>query len=1060
MNKKLLKNVWAIAFVLVANGVLGQSSPVGEQRRIRASNAEEMRGKFPWTSEKISEENRMPMRASYYTFPDAKQAEGKDWLKSSAYLNLNGDWFFKWAEKPAELPAEFFAPALDHSKWDKFQVPANWELNGYGYRHYSSAGFEFTHLMRPDPPLTPMDINPTAIYRKEVELPANWNGKQVVLHIGAAKMNLGVWVNGKYVGYGEDSKLASEFDITPFLKPGKNLIVLRIMRWCDAAYLEDQDMFRVSGITRDCYLIARNPVHIYDIEMIPGLDEQYKNGWLKVSLDLNKVPEPGTKAVFELSYKGKKIHTQEINWNGEKKNTFRFPVLSPALWTAETPELYDVNITLFDPKGQLLEIIPQRTGFRKVEIKNGQFLVNGKPVLIKGVNRHEMDFHTGTVVSKDAMLRDIKLMKQFNINAVRTSHYPNDEYWYELCDEYGLYVVDEANVESHGMGYDINYTMANRPSWVDAHLIRMQRMIERDKNHPSIVTWSMGNEAGNGYNFYSSYLWMKQRDSSRPVQYERAVSDYRTLTWEWDSDVICPMYPSPEGLRQYAEKNKKPARPLIMCEYAHGMGNSLGNFVDYWNIIRNNQHALQGGFIWDFVDQCFFKVNEKGDTVITYGGDYEPSYIRHDANFSANGMFTAYRTPNPHGWEMKQVYRDIHTSWKGNNTVEIFNEKFFTGTENIQLNWELVVNGKAIRKGTITALDVPAQQKKLYTIPMGKTPEGEVFLNLVYTLKKAEPLVENGHVVAMEQLHIAGAPKPYKPITGVAAITIDEQPNQTTLRSKHLSIVFSKTTGLLASYTYKGNTLLDTGFMLQPHFWRAMNDNDMGADLQNTLSVWRTAPENMKLEKMEVAQQDGLATVRTRFNMPDIHATLNIEYLVNASGAIQVTQSLLADTSFKTPMLPRFGMKWILPAGFNTIEYYGRGPGENYNDRFQAAPVGIYKQTVDQQFYPYVRPQETGNKTGIRWYRIFNAKGSGLEITADTLFSASALHYFTADLDDVKEKHQRHAADLVKRPQTQLNIDRMQMGVGGIDSWRSWPLEQYRLPFKNYSYTFQIKPIK
>ncbi|MGV3766958.1 MAG: glycoside hydrolase family 2 TIM barrel-domain containing protein [Chitinophagaceae bacterium] len=1060
MNRNFLKNVWAIAFVLLTNFVFSQSSPVGEQRRIRASNAEEMRGKFPWTSEKISEENRMPMRASYYTFPDQQQAEKNDWQKSSSYLSLNGAWYFKWAEKPAELPADFFSPTLDHSNWKQFQVPANWELNGYGYRHYSSAGFEFTHLMRPDPPLTPMDINPTAIYRKEVEMPAAWNGKQVVLHIGAAKMNLGVWVNGKYVGYGEDSKLASEFDVTPFLKPGKNLIVLRIMRWCDAAYLEDQDMFRVSGITRDCYLIARNPVHIYDIEMIPGLDEQYKNGWLNVSLDLNTIPEAGTKAVFELSYKGKKIHTQEINWEGKKKNTFRIPVLSPALWTAETPELYDVKLSLYNPKAQLLEVIPQKTGFRKIEIKNGRFLVNGKPVLIKGVNRHEMDFHTGTVVSKEAMLRDIKLMKQFNINAVRTSHYPNDEYWYELCDEYGLYVVDEANVESHGMGYDINYTMANRPTWVDAHLIRMQRMIERDKNHPSIVTWSMGNEAGNGYNFYSSYLWMKQRDSSRPVQYERAVSDYRTLTWEWDSDVICPMYPSPEALRQYAEKNRKPSRPLIMCEYAHGMGNSLGNFVDYWNIIRSNQHALQGGFIWDFVDQCFFKVNEKGDTVITYGGDYEPSFIRHDANFSANGMFTAYRTPNPHAWEMKQVYRDIHTFWKGNNVVEVFNEKFFTGTENIQLKWELVVNGKSIRKGTMDTLNVPAQQKKLYTLPAGKIPEGEVFLNLVYQLKKAEPLVEKGHPVAMEQIHVSGSPAPYKQLIAASPLTVDEQADATILRSKDARIIFSKTTGLLSGYAYKGNTLLDTAFRFQPHFWRAMNDNDMGAGLQNTLSAWRTAPDSLVLRKMEVSQQDGLVKVHTIFDIPTVHAKLELTYSVNGSGTIEVTQSLFADTAFKTPMLPRFGMKWILPQGFNTITYYGRGPGENYNDRFQAAPVGVYQQTVDQQFYPYVRPQETGNKTDIRWFRIMNAKGNGLEITGDMLFSASALHYFTADLDDVKEKHQRHAADLIKRPQTQLNIDMMQMGVGGIDSWRAWPLEQYRLPFKNYSYTFQIKPIK
>ncbi|MCD0489500.1 DUF4981 domain-containing protein [Pedobacter sp. MC2016-14] len=1014
-----------------------------------------------WLDETVNEVNRMPMHASYFVFGNEKEANRNDWTSSANYQTLNGDWKFKWAEKPADLPSGFETVAFDDSQWNTFKVPGNWEMNGFGFPLYNTGGFEFAYLMgnTVNPPLVPLTFDPTAIYRREVILPSSWKEKQVVLHIGAAKSNLSVWVNGKFVGYGEDSKLPSDFDISPYLSPGKNLIVLKVMRWGDGNYLEDQDMWRLSGITRDCYLLARNPVHIYDIDAAPDLDSLYKNGWLNLSLKLNK-PAAGVTADVMLKEGNTMISQKKLSFDGTVDAFFKMEVQRPRLWTAETPNLYELLITLKDGKGQVLEVIPQRVGFRKIEIKKGLFLVNGKPVLIKGVNRHETDPITGQTISKEAMLRDIKLMKLFNINAVRTSHYPNTEYWLDLCDQYGIYVVGEANIESHGMGYDITKTMANRPTWVSAHLMRVQRMIERDKNHASIITWSMGNEAGNGYNFYSCYLWMKARDKSRPLQYERAVADYKTFTYEWNSDVICPMYPTPDGMIAYAKANPAPTRPFIMCEYAHAMGNSLGNFTDYWDIIRTNKHAFQGGFIWDFVDQCFQRVNAKGDTVYTYGGDYEPKEAITDWNYAAKGIFYANRTPYPHAWEMKKVYQDIHTVLKDKNNIEVYNEKFFTDLGNITLDWEVLVNGKQVQNGNLQAVNVGPQQKGNFNIPFKTVKTGEAYLNLTYRLKSAEPLKPSGHIVAVEQLKLGGTYQNSLALEAAGAILKTETGNEITFSTAENRIVFNKLKGVMTNYRIKGREMLDSQYGLKPNFWRAPNDNDFGATLQLKLKKWKTAFENAKLMVFDTELKDKKAFITTTFDLPDVAAKLTIAYTINGKGELLVNEQLKADTTKKTVMLPRFGMQWIMPAGFEQIEYYGRGPQENYQDRFFSAHVGLYKQTVKSQYFHYVTPQETGNKTDVRWFNIRDKAGKGLNVTASVPLSMSALHYFDVDLDDGDKHHQRHATDISERAQTQLNIDFKQMGVGGIDSWRSIPMTKYQMPFGDYSFSFMIKPIQ
>jgi len=1015
---------------------------------------------IPWLDETITEENRLPMHTDFVTFPNTSQIVNSDWRESSAYLSLNGPWKFKWADSPSKLPANFESLTYDDHLWANFQVPANWELNGYGFPMYTTSGFEFTYLIgKPNPPIVPMDFNPTAVYRREVVIPEDWQGKPIILHIGAAKSNLSVWVNGQYVGYGEDSKLPSEFDVTRYLRKGKNLITMRVMRWGVANYLEDQDMWRLSGITRDCYLLARQPIYLRDIQLAPTLNDSFDEGQLNTKLIFNQSSQDELRAEVSLHRNGRLVSVKTVKVSGQEMDIAQ-TIERPALWSAEMPNLYQVTVRLIDHEGKLSEVVPQQVGFRRVEIKEGQLHVNGQPILIKGINRHETDPVTGHVISKENMLRDVQLMKKFNINAVRTSHYPNAEYWLQLCDQYGLYVIDEANIESHGMGYDLSYTMANRPTWEKAHVARVERLIQRDRNHPSVIIWSMGNEAGNGYNFYRAYLRMKELDKSRPVQYERAVNNYGELRFDWNTDLIVPMYASPSAMENYAARNPKPQRPFIQCEYAHAMGNSLGNFKDYWDIIRANKGIFQGGYIWDFVDQCFIKINAKGDTVYTYGGDYEPKEAITDWNYASKGIFYANRTPYPHAWEMKKVYQDIHSSLMKEKKIQVYNERFFTGLDNVELQWELIVDGKKAQSGLISHLNVLPQQYGVLSIPYQTDARGEKFLNLTYRLKKAEPLLPMGHIIATEQLSLGGVFQPKTTIVAQGKIKTERKDGNLIISAKQLQMEFDLKSGWLTRYHYKGRDLMDEHALFKTNYWRAPNDNDFGANTPEKLKSWKQVTDSIELLEIRSELIDSLVYVYAAYKMPQVYGQLAMKYCINQRGEMRVSQSFTADTTKKVAVLPRFGMQWIMPAGFEAINYYGRGPQENYIDRNFASHVGIYKQTVDQQYFPYVMPQETGNKTDVRWMEIRNKQGEGLFFTADSTFSMSALHYFDKDLDDGPKRQQRHAADLVKRKQTQVNIDLRQMGVGGINSWGAWPLHEYTLPYKDYSFSFVLKPVE
>jgi beta-galactosidase len=1013
-----------------------------------------------WLNEKISEENRLPMRASYFVYESEAKARQNDWQHSANYISLNGPWKFRWAERPADLPRDFHTPAFHDGDWKTFPVPATWEVNGYGYPIFVNIGYEFQDRMKAAPPLVPMDFNPTGVYRRTIEIGPGWQGRQVILHIGAAKSNVQVWINGQYTGYGEDSKLPSEFDITPYVKPGKNLIALQVMRWNDGTYLEGQDFWRLGGIMRDCYVYARQPVHIKDLELATGLDASYKNGELKTVVQLNK--GAAVRAVIELSDPGGRLlKTEAVAFGGEGRKTVTIPVAGVSPWSAETPVLYSVQVKLFDEGGRLLEVIPRTIGFREVEIRGAHLLVNGQPVLFKGVNRHETDPRDGHAVSKESMLQDVLLMKRYNINAVRTSHYPNDEYFYELCDRYGLYVINEANIESHGIGYDLTKTLGNRPSWKDAHLLRVQRMVERDKNHPSVVIWSLGNEAGNGYNFYEAYLWLQQRDPARPIHYEQAITNYNTFPTQWNSDIIAPMYPTPEHMVLYAQKNPQPQKPFIMCEYAHAMGNSLGNFKDYWDIIRGNRHAFQGGFIWDFIDQGLLKVTDQGDTIYAYGGDFGPAGVPSDNNSMSDGVFQSDRRPDPEAWEMKKVYQGIHTTLRAGTTVAVHNEHFFTDLSNARLHWELVVDGIQKQKGEVARLEVAPQATALIALPVKWTGEGEAFLNLVYRQQREKDGVPAGHIIAEEQLALSAPYRKTLVAAPVGKVSVADHSESYTIQAGPVRLVFGKASGLLQSYRLGNTELIESGHALQPNFWRAPTDNDMGAKLQLKLKAWKEVPGKLQAAAFTPLRSDdgGTVTVTSRYELRGLGATLTVRYTVNGKGELVVRQDLQADTTEEHPMLLKFGMKWVLPAGFEAIEYYGRGPHENYSDRSYAAPVGRYRQTVSSQFTPYTRPQETGNKTGVRWWRITNGGGKGLMVEGAEALSMSALHYFDEDLDDGDEKDQRHAGELKPRRQTQLHIDHRQMGVGSVNSWGRLPLEPYLLPYGSYSYTYKVTPV-
>ncbi|MFT4023754.1 MAG: glycoside hydrolase family 2 TIM barrel-domain containing protein [Flavihumibacter sp.] len=1017
-----------------------------------------------WKDESRNEWRREPMHSSFFVYENKAMAAAGIPAASENYQSLNGGWKFNWVPRPADRPRGFWKKEFNDAGWRAFPVPATWEVNGYGTPIYSNVRYDFDYLMpggKPAPPQVPDQYNPVGSYRREITVDQRWSGKEIYIHFGAVRSALYVWVNGQWVGYSEDSKLPAEFNITQYVRPGeKSVIAFQVYRWSDGSYMEDQDMWRLAGVNRDVFLYARDKaMPIRDVEIIPDLVNHYKDGRLKVTLalfDTTGAVSQNTEAVLELQDPaGKRVAQKTISLKGAARSRqVDIAVKEPLTWSAETPALYTLFITVSGQE-KPVAVISQKTGFRKVEIKNGALCINGKAVLIKGVNRHEMDPVTAQYVPPGQMETDIRIMKENNINAVRTSHYPNDPYWYELCDRYGLYVMDEANLETHEMALS-DHSLAKDPAWLTQHLQRVSRMVERDKNHISVISWSLGNEAGMGENFAKCYEWVKQRDPSRPVQYEPAIGTAST-------DIDGPMYLSPAEMVKRLEEYPGNNKPFLLLEYAHAMGNSQGGFKDYWDTIRRYYPRLQGGYSWDFADQAFRKTTDRGDTIWTYGGDYGVE-IPGDGNFSCNGLVAADRSLHPHMAEVKQLYQSIHTTAVDlpAGKIRVYNENFFNNLDNVSLQWELMADGEIIESGSTALPGIKPQEKKEISLPysLPKTGYRELFLNLYYKTKTAEGMVPAGHQVAKNQLAVLLQPLPALALADKGAVQLREEKENIVVSGASFHISFSRYDGLLHAYEVNGKALIKDGFSLRPNFWRPPTDNDYGADFPRLLLNWKRAGQGYYLLQYTLdTSRPEIAVLSMQYVLPDVYAKLFIDYRINGAGEVIVTQKIQVDPSKEMPMLPKFGMQLTMPKAFSEMAWYGRGPGESYWDRKTAAFIGLYGGAVKDQFHPYVRPQETGNKSDTRWMKITDAQGAGLMIVSDTLLNFTARAFMDNDLDDGLQKQQRHAGELKERDMTVLGIDLQQMGVGCITSWGAWPMEPYRLPYANYEYRFKMIPL-
>ena len=1024
-------------------------------------SAEAQKDKPWWLDPEVNEVNTMAPRAAFFAYETENLAKADQKARSERYLSLEGKWKFNFSKDHDKAPRDFYSLKYDDSQWTDFPVPGILELNGYGDAIYSNNGYPWRTQFRPEPPFVEERNNYTGSYRKMVTVPADWKGERIYLHVGSATSNLMVWVNGKFVGYSEDSKVSAEFDLTKYLTPGKeNLIAMQVMRWCDGSYLEDQDFWRFTGIAREVYLYARPQAHIADLFITPDLVNNYQDGTLEVKL--NAVGAKGETVMFSLKDKeGKEVaaQTAKVGGNGEVKVNFN--VKNPLKWTAETPNLYTLYTTLMDGK-QVAEVVPQRVGFRKVEIKNAQVLVNGQPVLFKGANRHELDPVTGYVVSMDRMLEDIRVMKELNINAVRTCHYPNDPRWYELCDIYGIYMVAEANIESHGMGYG-DKTLVKEPTYEKAHLERNESNIKIYKNHPSIIFWSVGNEAGYGPNFEKAYDLVKAYDPSRPCQYEQAGQNGKT-------DIFCPMYYDYGGCEWYA-KGDNP-RPLIQCEYAHAMGNSMGGFKEYWDMVRKYP-KYQGGFIWDFVDQGLRVKNKQGKTIYAYGGDFG-RYPTSDHNFNCNGIINPDRKPNPHANEVRYYYQNIWATAKDLKAgeVEVYNENFFKSLDDVELQWTLESEGKVLANGR-SALDIPAQQKRVVKLDGYSLPadvKGEVVLNLDFVLKKAEPMLDAGYAVAREQFVVN--PYTFPTMESVLAVTSgkydtrkvekEEKVAWVTLSAGNTSVTFNHWNGWIDYLDVDGKPMLEEGYAITPDFWRAPTDNDYGAGTQRKLHAWKN-PE-MKMKSFKVVENEGKAEkgVEVVYDMPSVEATLTMTYTLTPAGELVVNEAMTVNKDAKhKPELMRYGMQLVMPKAYNMLTYYGKGPGENYIDRNNGDRLGVYDAKVADQYWGSVRPQESGNKTEVRYWQVKDENGKGLEFYSFAPMECSTLNYLASDLDDGWDKnaHQSHSGDLTPRDFSVVKLAARQRGLACVNSWGAIPLEQYRMPYQDYSFTYVIRPL-
>lgn len=1024
-------------------------------------SAEAQKDKPWWLDPEVNEVNTMAPRAAFFAYETENLAKADQKARSERYLSLEGKWKFNFSKDHDKAPCDFYSLKYDDSQWTDFPVPGILELNGYGDAIYSNNGYPWRTQFRPEPPFVEERNNYTGSYRKMVTVPADWKGERIYLHVGSATSNLMVWVNGKFVGYSEDSKVSAEFDLTKYLTPGKeNLIAMQVMRWCDGSYLEDQDFWRFTGIAREVYLYARPQAHIADLFITPDLVNNYQDGTLEVKL--NAVGAKGETVMFSLKDKeGKEVaaQTAKVGGNGEVK--VNFDIKNPLKWTAETPNLYTLYTTLMDGK-QVAEVVPQRVGFRKVEIKNAQVLVNGQPVLFKGANRHELDPVTGYVVSMDRMLEDIRVMKELNINAVRTCHYPNDPRWYELCDIYGIYMVAEANIESHGMGYG-DKTLAKEPTYEKAHLERNESNIKIYKNHPSIIFWSVGNEAGYGPNFEKAYDLVKAYDPSRPCQYEQAGQNGKT-------DIFCPMYYDYGGCDKYSQGDNP--RPLIQCEYAHAMGNSMGGFKEYWDMVRKYP-KYQGGFIWDFVDQGLRVKNKQGKTIYAYGGDFG-RYPTSDHNFNCNGIINPDRKPNPHANEVRYYYQNIWATAKDLKAgeVEVYNENFFKSLDDVELQWTLESEGKVLANGR-NALDIPAQQKRVVKLDGYSLPadvKGEVVLNLDFVLKKAEPMLDAGYAVTREQFVVN--PYTFPTMESVLAVTSgkydtrkvekEEKVAWVTLSAGNTSVTFNHWNGWIDYLDVDGKPMLEEGYAITPDFWRAPTDNDYGAGTQRKLHAWKN-PE-MKMKSFKVVENEGKAEkgVEVVYDMPSVEATLTMTYTLTPAGELVVNEAMTVNKDAKhKPELMRYGMQLVMPKAYNMLTYYGKGPGENYIDRNNGDRLGVYDAKVADQYWGYVRPQESGNKTEVRYWQVKDENGKGLEFYSFAPMECSTLNYLASDLDDGWDKnaHQSHSGDLTPRDFSVVKLAARQRGLACVNSWGAIPLEQYRMPYQDYSFTYVIRPL-
>ena len=1075
MNKRLFVTLSMAGLAMVAFGARKPKAAIKSSVKTVAIQQPTF---TEWHDLQVNEINRLPLHTMHFAYdPNDFPGTGAEYLdkkKSMNYLSLEGTWKFNWVANADERPTDFYKTDLDDSKWNNIQMPGNWEMLGYGQPEYVNVGFAWRGHFDQQPPAVPTKDNHVGSYRREINIPSNWDGKRVIAHFGSVTSNIYLYVNGKFAGYAEDSKVAAEFDITPFLKKGKNLIAFQTFRWCDGSWCEDQDFWRLSGPARENYLYARSKDHrLLDVRVETDLKNNYKDGYLNITAKV----QGNTLAYFGLyDPDGKEVivtGTDNVK-NGVAKYQLR--VKNVRKWSAETPNLYTLVVSPIQNGGMYLpyEIVQVKVGFRKVEIKNKQFLVNGQPVLLKGANRHEIDPDEGYNLSEQRMIQDIMMMKRMNINAVRTCHYPDDPRWYDLCDKYGLYVVAEANQESHGFQYGDD-AAAKKPEFAKQIMERNQHNVSMFYNHPSIVTWSMGNETVMGDNFLQAYKWIKSQDKTRPVQYEQARRGEGT-------DIFCPMYYPVAASEKYAKDPNSPM-PLIQCEYNHTMGNSGGNLSDYWDLVRKYP-IFQGGFDWDFVDQALHRKIVKPMSILpyrlnneelrkieyTYGGDYN-KYDPSDNNFNCNGIIGPDRQMNPHAYEVAYQYQNIWAKMVSAETgqVNVYNENFFRDLSNYALAWSLEEDGVETQNGTIADLDVPAQQTRTYTIPYdrSKITGKEVFLNIDFRLKNSEPLMTAGQIVAYAQLPVVtkqacegNCSKLLAEGHGKKKMKLAAKKNNVVaVTTPNLTFKLDRSTGLISEYAYNGKSMLGEGGTLKPNFWRAPTDNDMGAGLQKKFKVWKNPQMNLKNIDVKKDKKTNIVTIVTSFDMPEVQGQMDITYLVFANtGAVKVTEDFKATEGAKVSDMFRFGMLLQMPYSMEKSTYYGRGPIENYSDRKDCMRIAIYNDDADNQYFPYIRPQESGTKSDIRWWKQTDATGLGLQVKSCAPFYASALHFDTEELDDGDEKEQRHSFDLKKSKFTNLFLDAAHMGVGGENSWGAWPLEKYRVHYGNKTFNFVLIP--